>query len=117
MEEGIREKLLKADIDVEAAVERFVGQEKLFMKFLKKFTEDASYETFRTKMEAEQYDDAFEAAHALKGLCGNLSIDGLFQIVSREVEFLRNGRHHEAVELLPEVMKEYERVADILSTI
>lgn len=117
MEDRTREKLLKAGVNIETAIERFLGNEGMFVNFLKKFAKDPSFELLKTAMEGKQYEDAFKAAHSLKGLCGNLSIDGLFQIVSREVEFLRNGKYDEACELLPEVVKEYERVTELLNTI
>ena len=44
MQELMKEKLMGAGIDVPVALERFMGNEALLERFLKKFLKDASYE-------------------------------------------------------------------------
>lgn len=113
----MREKLLMAGIDMEDAMGRFLGNENLLLKFLKKFPDDSNYEYFKKSMSEKKYDEAFKAAHALKGLCGNLSLKNLYETVSREVEMLRSENYQEAEELMPDVVSEYEKVLEILKTI
>lgn len=111
MEDSRKEALLRAGINLDEAMERFMGNEELFMRFLKKFSNDTSYQSLKQAMSEKNYKDAFEAAHALKGVCGNLSIAKLFELVSKETEFLRGGSAvEEAEKCHVEVMAEYERV-------
>lgn len=117
MEAVTREQLLKAGVDIEGAMERFLGNEQLLLKFLKMFPNDSSYELFKKSMKEKSYEEAFKASHALKGLCGNLSLNRLYEVVSREVELLRNGSNQEAEKLVPDVVKEYEKVLEILENI
>lgn len=117
MEEIRREKLIEAGVNVETAMERFMGNEELLVRFLKKFLQDNNYELLKDAMEEKRYKDAFTAAHTLKGLCGNLSLVSLFDIVDKELEFLRNDHYEEAEQVHPDLVKEYERIIPILEAL
>ncbi len=117
MEESRREKLLDACVDIDTVMNRFLDNEDMLVCFLKKFKEDSNFGAFREGMAQKQYEDAFKAAHAFKGLCANLSVDRLFDIICSEVEFLRSGMNAEAENLLPKIVEEYERVVGIFETL
>ncbi len=117
MEDALKEKLDRAGVDVASAMDRFLGNEKLLIKFLGKFPKDGSYALFKSAMEEKRYDDAFKAAHTLKGLSANLSLTGMFEVISSEVEFLRGSMYEEAEKMLPEVVQEYEKVKEILENL
>ncbi len=116
MDDIKREKLSQV-VNLGTAMERFVDNEELLMRFLGKFSQDASFGVCEAAMKEKRYEDAFKAAHTLKGLCGNLSLDALYEVVSKEVELLRNGIYPEAEEFFPEVAKKYEETLEILSII
>lgn len=116
MDEGKRARLSQV-VNFETAMERFLNNEELLSSFLQKFSEDSSFPMYEAAMKEKRYEDAFKAAHTLKGLCGNLSLDGLFEVVSREVEFLRGGMYSEAEKFLPEVEKKYQETVEILALI
>ncbi len=104
MEDSRKETLLRAGVNLDEALERFMGNEELLLRFLKKFTNDPSYQSLSKAMNEE-------AAHALKGVCGNLSISRLFELVCKEVELLRGGNGgEEAKQCYLEVVAEYEKV-------
>ncbi len=63
----------------------------LVEKFIVKFLDDGSYEELCRQMEAGVREDAFKAAHTLKGVCANLSITKLCSSVSELTEELRSG--------------------------
>ncbi|MCM1084335.1 MAG: Hpt domain-containing protein [Clostridium sp.] len=117
MEDVLREKLLDAGVNIETAMERFMNNEKLLEKFLKKFPQDPNYEELLVAVAEKRYEDAFKAAHTLKGVCGNLSLESLYENVCTVVELLRNGGGEEIETALPNVKAEYERVVAILETI
>lgn len=111
MEDSRKEALIRVGVNLDEALERFMGNEELLMRFLKKFVNDPSYQSLVKAMGEKNAKDAFEASHALKGVCGNLSIAKLFELVSRLVEFLRGGNAgEEAEQCFAEVVAEYERV-------
>lgn len=63
----------------------------LVEKFIVKFLDDGSYEELCRQMESGGREDAFKAAHTLKGVCANLSITKLCGSVSELTEELRYG--------------------------
>lgn len=117
MDENRKKELVDAGINVDAALERFMGNENLLTRFLLKFSKDTNYTRLLDAMEKEDYKDAFEAAHALKGLSGNLSMDDLYEAAGKATECLRHEKYEEAKECMPDVKKEYERVSKVVDTL
>ena len=68
-----RERLLAAGVQVDEALERFMGNEALMMRFLLRFPGDGNFSLLRQAMARGDVSGAFEAAHALKGVTGNLA--------------------------------------------
>ncbi len=117
MEENRRAELSRAGVNLETALERFMGNEELLMACLTKLSQDVNYGLFKAAMEEKRYEDAFKAAHSLKGMCGNLSLDSLYEAMSKEVEFLRAGMHSEAEAFFPEVARKFEETVEILEAL
>ncbi len=117
MEDSKKNKLLEANVNLEVALNRFLGNYDLLIRMLKKFPADENFAEMEKAILEERYEDAFKSAHALKGLCGNLALDSMFNIVSDEVELLRTGNKKEAEETLAKVKSEYERVSGIIESI
>lgn len=53
------------------------------------FREDEGFSNLGGALEAKKYDDAFDYAHMLKGVAGNLGLNPLFNTISVLVEALR----------------------------
>lgn len=92
----------------ESAVGR-LRSERLVQKFILKFLDDGSYDLLCKSLEEENYAEAFRAAHTIKGVCQNLSIDKLQASSSRLCEALRNGYTPEAGALAEEVRADYSQ--------
>lgn len=101
------DQLKEYGVDVDTGVARFVGKQELYVKFLGKFLQDTSFENMKKSIEQEQYPEAFEYAHSMKGVCGNLSLSPVTEQVSEMTEILRNK------ETLPE--DEKQRVQELLA--
>lgn len=117
MEAERKQQLMDLGVDVEEMLERFMGNTAMVEKFLKKFLLDSHYQTFKEALEADDLQKAFEEAHALKGVCGNLSLVTLYEYISGQVDYLRTGIMDKAKEKLPELDAEYERVVNGLKEI
>lgn len=65
--------------------------DKIIGKFIIKFLDDKSYQTLATAWEAGDENEAFEGAHALKGVCGNLALTKISKTVGEITEALRPG--------------------------
>ena len=81
--------------------------ERLVQKFILKFVTDGSFNLLCRSLEEQNYEEAFRAAHTIKGVCQNLSINKLQDSSSRLCESLRNGYTPEADALAEEVRADY----------
>ena len=79
-------------------------------RFLQKVVDDGSYKLLCDSIETGNVDEAFRAAHTLKGVCGNLSITRFGESSSALTEFLREKRviNDEMQPLLQKVKEDYE---------
>lgn len=103
MEEMKKKLLEEAGVDIEDALARFMNNETLMLKMLLRFTEDNNFFRLKQAMEEQNISQAFEAAHALKGLTGNLSLKELYQKISIMTEDLRRGDLTAAAAAMPEL--------------
>lgn len=83
--------------------------EKFIQKYVLKFLDDGSYDLLVRSMEAENYEEAFRAAHTIKGVCQNLDFTRLYQSSSQLSEALRNGCSPEAPALVEQVAEDYQQ--------
>ena len=60
-------------------------------------------------MQQEDYENAFRAAHSIKGVCQNLGFLKLSQSSSALTEALRGGKNQDTTELERQVREDYER--------
>ena len=114
MDKRQRELLETAGVNVDEVLGRFLNNEALAMKFLCRLPEDENFTKLRQAMDRQDAESAFEAAHTLKGVCGNLSIQALFRQMGALVEDLRAGDLAAAAGKMPPLEEEYARVLGIL---
>ena len=100
-----------------AQVEKRLPGIHLIRKFIAKFLDDGSYPELCRAMEQGQTEEAFRAAHTLKGVSANLGFDRLTASSGELTELLRgrtDGIPTEAVPLLDMVRQDYELTADAI---
>ena len=90
--------------------------ERLVQKFILKFVTDGSFNLLCRSLEEQNYEEAFRAAHTIKGVCQNLSINKLQDSSSRLCESLRNGYTPEADALAEEVRADYAQTVTAIQT-
>ena len=88
--------------------------ERLVQKFVLKFLDDKSYENLCCAMETGQQEEAFRAAHTIKGMCQNLSFTKLGESSERITERLRGGDLAGAQPLLEGVQQDYARAVEAI---
>lgn len=94
--------------DYEDAVCRLAG-ERLVIRFVKKALEDKSFQNLCEALEADDWENAFLAAHTLKGVALNLSFHVLADSVSELTESLRDRKGPVPKELVCRVKADYEK--------
>lgn len=97
-----------------AGVTSRLPTERMVQKFVLKFLNDGSYDLLVRSMEAEDYAEAFRAAHTIKGVCQNLSFTMLGRSSSALSEALRGGYTPEADALAEQVKAEYQQTAQAI---
>ena len=81
--------------------------DRLIQKFLLKYLDDPSFDQLCAAMAAKDREEAFRAAHTIKGVCQNLSFTRLLDSSSRLSDALRHGWTPEAEPLVEEVREDY----------
>lgn len=92
--------------DYENVLGRLVS-ERLVQKFSIKFLDDKSFEILNESLENGNYEEAFRAAHTIKGICQNLSFTKLLESSGSLTEALRNGDHSNLDELFSKTRMDY----------
>lgn len=91
----------------------------LVERFIAKFLNDGSFQTLTEQLQAGNREEAFRAAHTLKGVCANLGFDRLFVSASKLTDLLREKEDtipEEAEELYNTVKQDYEETVSAVRT-
>ncbi len=84
--------------------------EALVSKFVFLFQKDDSFGNLETSFNEKNRDEAFRAAHTLKGVAQNLGFDRLYQKSSELTEFLRGREDGLSGDNYDEAYRLYEQV-------
>lgn len=76
---------------MDKAMERLLGDKELYLSMLKETVQDASFSELYAALDSGDVDKAFEKAHLLKGVLGNLELTPMYRAICPMVEILRSG--------------------------
>lgn len=102
-----RKQLQEAGVSVEDALRRLMNNEMLLFRLLSRFSQDNNFIALQQALNDGRTEDAFTAAHTLKGVAGNLSLQPLFVLCSELVENLRAGDLARARQNFPALEEQY----------
>ena len=91
--------------------------ERMVQKFALKFLNDGSYQLLISSMEEGNCEEAFRAAHTIKGVCQNLGFTRLGDSSSALTESLRSGWTPEADRLLEQTKADYQNTVTPLQSL
>ncbi len=97
-----------------SAVAARLRSEKLIEKFVLKFLNDPSYDALCGALSEDKAEEAFRAAHTLKGVAQNLGFEKLYASSAKLTEMLRGGIAPEAHDFLQQVKEDYQRTIDAI---
>ncbi len=83
------EKLNDFGADTAVGITRCCGSEALYLRLVNMIPGEGNFTALKDALDAGDLDKAFEAAHALKGVLGNLSLTPLFEKAAELTELLR----------------------------
>ena len=110
----VKECYEKMGANYENVLSRLGGSEDLVKRFALKFLNDSSYQNLEQQLQNKDVEEAFRAAHTLKGVCLNLGFDNLFTVSSDLTEKLRAKELDGADELFEKVKEQYEITVEAL---
>ena len=85
------EKLRAYGANVEEGMGRCMNNEMFYLRLVNMAADDGGFEKLRAAMESGDRKESFEAAHALKGMLGNLALTPVAKPASELTEMLRAG--------------------------
>ena len=100
-----------------AQAKKQMTSEALVRRFIVRFLDDDSFGALCAAMEAGSRENAFRAAHTLKGVSGSLSLNRLYASASQLTELLRpegGAIPASACALFEEVKQDYRITADAI---
>ena len=92
--------------------------EKRVLHYLQQFLLDPEYLRLARSIQQDDFAGAYHAAHALMGLCQNLSLTPLQLSCSRLMQALREDASHASVaSLFAHVAADYKKTADAIRSL
>lgn len=122
MDSNIFITLLKdAGLDTDKAIQRFMGNSDLFIKFILKFPECMNFNAMLNALEQENEEEFYMLVHNLKGNAGNLGINNVYECAQailtefRSTKFVQKKKLQSIIEeartegdLIVELLQKYE---------
>lgn len=110
------QEMLEVGLNVPEMVEHFMDSEAMFLKYLYKFFEaaDSVVLELTSAAEKEDYQNMLFTAHSLKGLAGNIGLNGVYLPAKKIVDDIRADDHSECGEDFRKLQENYYRAAGIV---
>ena len=105
------EKLNDFGANTSEGLSRCYGNEMLYLRLVGMIPAEANFDKLQDALQSGDLDGAFEAAHALKGVLGNLSLTPMYQVCSEMTELLRARTEMDYTPLLRELLTKRESLA------
>ena len=100
------ESLKALGANTEEGLSRCLGKEEFYFKLIRMAMEDHNFDRLEQSLKEQDLTAAFEAAHALKGVAGNLALAPLFDALSEITEPLRAKEEADYPALLQAVQEQ-----------
>lgn len=101
-------------VNVDAALDRFMGNEAMLMKYLNRFLNEKSYAALTQAINEDDKEAALAAAHTLKSVCGTIGCEGMSQMVINQELAMRQDKWDEAKNMMPAIEATYTDICAIL---
>ncbi len=110
-------KLENLGVDLEETLERFVGNEALYFKCLNKLADDVNFAKMLEGIEGKNSSQAFDGAHALKGVSANLGLNKLYEEMKIITEVFRAGSLSYDENNMSNIKEFYNEALDTISSL
>ncbi len=113
---NIMEAMIDYGVDMKTTLQRFGGDEALYVECLIKFLSDSSPALLRAAYKQKAYGETYQYAHTIKGVTGNLGLTPLYAAVSDLVQALRYETYEGLDEPYARAEAELSRLQTILGS-
>ncbi len=97
--------------DTKEGLARCLDDEEFYLELIPEALDRNRYEELEKLLQEKNIKGAFEAAHALKGVLGNLALTPIYDPTSEMTEFLRAGTDMDYTEYITKIIAERDRLA------
>lgn len=104
------ETLKEFGADVNEGLARCLNKEDFYLKMVNMGISDPRFVTLKDVLASKDLDAAFEQAHALKGVLGNLALTPIFEPVSEMTELLRARTDTDYMPLYDKMKAQYDKL-------
>lgn len=103
------ENLKALGADTEGGLARCINNEEFYFRMVGLSLEDANFDKLRDAIGSGDLDGAFEAAHALKGILGNVGLTQLYEPIAEMTEELRERKDLDYSQYTDKIFSELEK--------
>ena len=100
--------------NTEEGLGRCFGNEALYLKLVGMIPGEAKFDQLKEAVANADLASAFEAAHALKGVLGNLSLDPIYKPVSEVTELLRAREEADYASYVDEILAKRDELVRMI---
>ena len=104
------EQLKEFGADTEEGLARCYNNEALYLKLIGMLPAEKNFDNLSAALADGDLDAAFEAAHGLKGVLGNLSLTPMYDVCSKMTELLRSRTQTDYTPMLNELLEMKEQL-------
>lgn len=108
--------LRQAGVNTQDGLSRLMNNEAFYLRLVNMALDDGSFDKLASAVSDGDRKAAFEAAHALKGVMGNLSLTPLYEKVSEITELLRADKDADYELLVQQVLRQRDELIRLRET-
>ncbi|MDO5476388.1 MAG: Hpt domain-containing protein [Eubacteriales bacterium] len=101
--------------NVEEGLRRCMNNESFYLRLVGIAAADEGFDRLAAQIEAGALEEAFDSAHALKGVLGNLFLTPLYEPVSEVTELLRAKKEADYAPLVSQILERRDRLKELLA--
>lgn len=106
--------LEKEGIAIEETLARFMDNQELFIRFLRKFFSETDLNELKRSLADENFEESISISHSLKGVSANLGVRHLYEQLSQVVAALKEDDIEAAKFHYLKVELEFERLKNVV---
>ena len=107
------EKLKEFGADTESGMNRCMNNEEFYIMLVNSVLPDNRLEQLERAVTDRDLDKAFEIAHALKGMYGNISLTPIYEPISQMTELLRSRTDTDYMPYILEAAAQKQRLEEL----